>query len=60
MRETYIPAMMNSSGDKGARSLLEEYAANVWEVPMGDDAIFMDVDTPEALVEANKHSEGKA
>ena len=53
----YIPAMMKLNGDRGARSLLDEYAANVWEVPMGDDAIFMDVDTPVALVEANQRCE---
>ena len=53
----YIPAMMKLSGDRGARPLLDEYAANVWEVPMGDDAIFMDVDTPVALVEANQRCE---
>ncbi len=53
----YIPAMMNLSGDHGARPLLEEFAANVWEVPMGDDAIFIDVDTPEALAEANRRCE---
>ncbi|MEH6581860.1 MAG: molybdopterin-binding/glycosyltransferase family 2 protein [Halioglobus sp.] len=52
----YIPTMMQLSGDRGARSLLEEYAANVWEVPMGDDAIFMDVDTPAALEEANRRA----
>lgn len=56
----YIPAMMKLSGDRGARPLLEEFAANVWEVPMGDDAIFMDVDTPEALAEANLRCEGDA
>ncbi|MEQ9465289.1 MAG: molybdopterin-binding/glycosyltransferase family 2 protein [Haliea sp.] len=53
----YIPAMMNLSGDGGARPLLHEFAANVWEVPMGDDAIFLDVDTPEALGEANRRCE---
>lgn len=53
----YIPAMMKLSGDRGARPLLDEFAANVWEVPMGDDAIFMDVDTPEALLEANRRCE---
>jgi molybdenum cofactor cytidylyltransferase len=56
----YIPAMMKLSGDRGARPLLDEYAANVWEVPMGDDAIFMDVDTSEELREANSLSEGGA
>jgi molybdenum cofactor cytidylyltransferase len=56
----YIPAMMKLSGDRGARPLLDEFAANVWEVPMGDDAIFMDVDTPEALAEANRRCEDGA
>jgi len=53
----YLPAMMKLSGDRGARPLLKEFAANVWEVPMGDDAIFLDVDTPEALLEANRRCE---
>ena len=53
----YIPAMMDLSGDRGARPLLDEFAANVWEVPMGDDAIFLDVDTPQALAEANRRCE---
>jgi molybdenum cofactor cytidylyltransferase len=56
----YIPAMMKLSGDRGARPLLDEFAANVWEVPMGDDAIFMDVDTPVALSEANRRCEDDA
>ena len=50
----YLPAMMTLTGDRGARPLLQEFAANVWEVPMGDDAIFIDVDTPEVLAEANR------
>ena len=53
----YFPAMMKLEGDRGARRLLDEFAANVWEVPMGDDAIFMDVDTPAALAEANRYCE---
>jgi molybdenum cofactor cytidylyltransferase len=53
----YLPAMMKLSGDRGARPLLDEFAANVWEVPMGDDAIFLDVDTPQALAEANRRCE---
>jgi molybdenum cofactor cytidylyltransferase len=56
----YIPAMMKLRGDRGARPLLDEFAANVWEVPMGDDAIFMDVDTPEALADANRRCENGA
>jgi molybdenum cofactor cytidylyltransferase len=53
----YLPAMMKLSGDRGARPLLEEFAANVWEVPMGDDAIFMDIDTSTELSEANRRCE---
>jgi len=56
----YIPAMMKLEGDRGARPLLDEFAASVWEVPMGDDAIFMDVDTPAALAEANRRCEEDA
>jgi molybdenum cofactor cytidylyltransferase len=56
----YIPVMMKLSGDRGARPLLDEFAANVWEVPMGDDAIFMDVDTPAALAVANRRCEEEA
>jgi molybdenum cofactor cytidylyltransferase len=56
----YREAMMKLTGDRGARPLLDEFAANVWEVPMGDDAIFMDVDTSEELREANSLSEGWA
>lgn len=56
----YIPTMMQLSGDRGARPLLDEFAANVWEVPMGDDAIFIDVDTPAALAEANRRCEDEA
>lgn len=53
----YVPAMMKLNGDRGARLLLDEFAANVWEVPMGDDAIFMDVDTLEELRFANSLNE---
>ena len=53
----YLPAMMELTGDRGARPLLEEFVANVWEVPMGDDAIFMDVDTSTELAEANNRCE---
>jgi len=56
----YIEAMKKLTGDRGAKPLLDEFAANVWEVPMGDDAIFMDVDTLEELREANSLSEGGA
>lgn len=37
------------SGDKGARGLIADHGERVIEVPMADDAILIDVDTPEAL-----------
>ena len=29
----YFPAMQKLTGDTGAKTILKEYAANVWEVP---------------------------
>ncbi len=37
------------SGDMGARELIGDYPDLVCEVPMPDDAVLTDVDTPEAL-----------
>ena len=37
------------SGDMGARGLIADYPDLVCEVPMPDDAVLTDVDTPEAL-----------
>jgi molybdenum cofactor cytidylyltransferase len=37
------------SGDAGARQLLKDYGANVTEVTIPADAIFLDVDTPGGL-----------
>ncbi len=36
-------------GDVGARSLLQTHADSVTRIEWDDDAIFADVDTPEAL-----------
>ncbi|HJS33830.1 MAG TPA: nucleotidyltransferase family protein, partial [Alphaproteobacteria bacterium] len=44
----FFPEMRALEGDKGARQLLAEHAEQVCEVEM-DDAILLDVDTPEAL-----------
>ena len=43
MGETILP------GDVGAKHLIGEHAELVAEVEMEDDAIFVDIDTPEAL-----------
>ncbi len=39
------------AGDVGARHLIGEYAELVREVAIDDDAIFIDIDTPEALAD---------
>jgi molybdenum cofactor cytidylyltransferase len=45
----FFPEMSALAGDVGARHLIGEHADLVCEVEMGDDAIFVDIDTPEAL-----------
>lgn len=44
-----IGEMAQVSGDVGARGLLQTHASRVRRVAWDDDAIFADVDTPEAL-----------
>ena len=41
--------MLALAGDVGARSLMAKHADRVREIDLGTDAIFMDVDTPDAL-----------
>lgn len=45
----YFTAMSQLSGDTGARQLLQQYRDQVWELPISDPAIFIDVDTPQVL-----------
>ncbi len=45
----YIPEMMALSGDTGARALLRRHADTLAEVPMDDDAVLRDFDTPASL-----------
>ncbi|HWB51884.1 MAG TPA: molybdopterin-binding/glycosyltransferase family 2 protein [Stellaceae bacterium] len=47
----FLPEMMALSGDQGARKLIEEHADLVAEVEMDNDAILIDIDTPQALAE---------
>ena len=44
-------------GDRGARDLLREYADRVAEVPVDDDAVLLDIDTPEALARLREREE---
>lgn len=44
-----IPEMLAVAGDTGARHIIGQHAEEVAEVDLASDAIFVDVDTPEAL-----------
>jgi molybdenum cofactor cytidylyltransferase len=45
----FFPEMAELAGDVGARHLIGEHAELVCEVAMADDAVLLDIDTPEAL-----------
>jgi molybdenum cofactor cytidylyltransferase len=45
----FFSELQNVTGDVGARGLLGSHGERVVEVPVDDDAAFLDVDTPEAL-----------
>ena len=44
------------SGDAGAKHLIGDYADLVAEVAMPDDAVLIDIDTPEALAAARNEN----
>jgi molybdenum cofactor cytidylyltransferase len=45
----FFPEMAGLAGDVGAKHLIGEHAELVAEVEMDDDAVLVDIDTPEAL-----------
>ena len=45
----FFPELLGLDGDAGAKRLIAVHAARVREVDLGTDAIFADIDTPEAL-----------
>jgi molybdenum cofactor cytidylyltransferase len=45
----FFPELQTLQGDRGARDLLERHREAVREVPMPDDGVVLDVDTPAAL-----------
>jgi molybdenum cofactor cytidylyltransferase len=47
----FFAEMMALAGDQGARKLIEEHADLVAEIEIDNDAIFIDIDTPEALAQ---------
>ena len=52
----FFPEMAQIAGDVGARHLIGEHAELVAEVEMDDDAILVDIDTPEALAALQSRS----
>jgi molybdenum cofactor cytidylyltransferase len=52
----FFAEMQDIAGDTGARALIGEHADVVCEVAMDDDAVLLDVDTPEALDAINLSS----
>ncbi len=49
LAKRFLPEVQAISGDIGAKALIGEYPEAVAEVPMADDAVLLDVDTPDAL-----------
>ena len=47
----YFPELLALEGDAGAKRLLTAHAADVHEVDLPTDAIFLDIDTPDALAQ---------
>lgn len=54
----YFAELSGLQGDRGARALLEQHEAQVIRLEVDDPGILRDVDTPEALAEAEKGAEG--
>ncbi len=54
----FFDEMMALDGDQGARSLVRRHEDKVCEVEMDDDAVLVDLDTPEALA-AFRAAQGK-
>jgi molybdenum cofactor cytidylyltransferase len=50
----YFPELLQLDGDAGAKRLIAAHAGQVREIDLGTNAIFADVDTPEALERERK------
>ena len=48
-RQRYFDEIMQLQGDQGARSLLEKYKEQCFEMEVQDSGIIQDIDTPEML-----------
>ena len=49
----FFPEIKKISGDIGAKILLDTYSDEVYEVPINQDEILIDIDTPESLDSIN-------
>ena len=47
----YFPELLHLEGDAGAKRLVGTHAAHLRKIDLATDAIFVDVDTPEALAD---------
>ncbi len=47
--QSYYPELQGLSGDQGARSLLKKHHCAVIRVPVADEGVLIDIDTPEDL-----------
>ncbi|MSO64867.1 MAG: 4-diphosphocytidyl-2C-methyl-D-erythritol kinase [Alphaproteobacteria bacterium] len=54
----YFDEMGRLAGDVGARQMIADHADQVCEVPLDDPAIFLDLDTPQALDHYRKRRAG--
>lgn len=45
----FFPELLQLDGDAGAKRMIAAHAGEVREIDLGTDAIFVDVDTPDAL-----------
>ncbi len=50
----FLPAIFRVEGDRGARSLFEEFSDRLTEVEMRDTAIMLDIDTSDTLVKVKE------
>jgi molybdenum cofactor cytidylyltransferase len=50
----FFAEMQEVAGDTGARALIGDHAEVVCEVAMDDDAVLLDIDTPEALAKVTE------
>jgi molybdenum cofactor cytidylyltransferase len=50
----FFPAMRHVAGDTGAKHLIGEHADQLCEVPIEDDGVLVDIDTPDALAALRK------